>query len=84
MLIGIIKKDIKGKFIDYTELVAQEGYCFYDKTVPLEERNYITQILTPITDESVIVATYEAVAGDAERLNEELQREIAEKKDINA
>lgn len=73
MQYGIIKKEIQGKFNRYTQLTSESGYCFYDADET--ERNYLTSILTPITDEAELERKYLVVFGNADKLNEELQRE---------
>lgn len=73
MQYGIIKKDIQGRFHNYIELTSLQGYCFYD--VDETERTYTTSILTPITDEAELERKYVVVFGDANKLNEELQKE---------
>ena len=40
-----------------------------------EERNYLTAIFTPITNETELEVKFKVVYGDAEKLNEELQKE---------
>ena len=72
-MIGIIKKEIQGNFNKYTELRSLQGYCFYD--VDEEQRQYITSILTPITDEAELERKYVVVFGDVEKLNNELRQE---------
>ena len=69
-----IKITLKGKYLLYSELVADYGYCFYD--VDDEQRQYMTYIATPILDEIELARKYIVVEGDAEKLNEELQQEI--------
>lgn len=76
MQYGIIKKEIQGRFNKYTELKSMQGYCFYD--VDDEQRQYMTSILTPITDEIELERKYIVVQGNAEYLNEELQKENSE------
>ena len=56
MQYGIIKKDIQGRFNNYTELTSLQGYCFYD--VDDEQRQYMTSILTPITNEAELERKY--------------------------
>ena len=68
-----IKIEIKGVFTKYAELKAEVGYCFYD--VDDEERNYMIEIATPITDESELERKYIVVKGDAGKLNKELRKE---------
>lgn len=77
---GIIKKEIQGVRGNYTELKSLDGYCFYD--VDAEERNYLTAIFTPITDETELERKFKVVYGDADKLNEELEKEIEEKQDV--
>jgi hypothetical protein len=72
-MIGIVKKEIQGKFNKYTELRSLQGYCFYDADET--ERQYITSVLTPITDEAELARKYIAVHGDADQLNEELRKQ---------
>lgn len=69
---GIIIRNIKGKFVDYTQLTAESGYCFYDKDRTEEERNYLTSITTPITDKQELERKYVVVQGNAETLNNEI------------
>ena len=71
-----IKIEFKGNIHRYAELTAEQGYCFYD--VDEEERHYMTSISTPILDTTEIARKYVVVFGDAEKLNEELQKEIVE------
>lgn len=68
---GIIKNVVVGKSITYTELRAEQGYCFYD--VDAEERNYLTSIATPILNDEELSRKFKVVYGDADKLNEELQ-----------
>lgn len=72
-MIGIIKREIQGKFNKYTELRSLQGYCFYDADE--EQRQYITSILTPITDEAELQRKYVAVYGNADQLNNESQKQ---------
>ena len=72
---GIIIENIKGKFVDYTKLTAESGYCFYDKDRTEEERNYLTSITTPITDRQELERKYVAVWGNADELNAKLEEE---------
>lgn len=73
---GIKFELITGKFITYSHLIADDGYCFYDKTVSENERIYHTQIKTPITDVLVLKDQYESVLGSADVLNQELAEKI--------
>ena len=73
MQYGIIKKDIQGRFNNYTELTSLQGYCFYD--VDEAEITYLTSILTPITNEAELERKYVVVMGNADKLNEELQEQ---------
>lgn len=76
-MIGVIKKEIQGRFNKYTELRSLQGYCFYDADE--EQRQYMTSILTPITDEAELQRKYVVVYGNADKLNEEL-RKLSDKK----
>lgn len=71
-----IKIEFKGNIHRYAELTAHYGYCFYD--VDAEDRNYMTSISTPILDETELARKFVVVQGNAEELNEELQKEIEE------
>lgn len=71
-----INIEIKGKFNQYAVLTAEQGYCFYN--VNEEERNYLSQAFTPIIDKSEIEKTYVVVQGNADTLNEELQKDMEE------
>lgn len=66
-----INIEIKGKFNQYAVLTAEQGYCFY--AVDEEERNYTTQVFTPVVDMAELEKTYVVVQGDAEILNKELE-----------
>lgn len=72
-MIGIIKNTIVGKFRNYTELKAEQGYCFYDAEVEEENRNYMTSISTPILNDSELERKFIAVKGNAEELNQQLE-----------
>lgn len=72
-MIGIVKKEIQGNFNKYTELKSLQGYCFYDADET--ERQYITSVLTPITNEAELARKYITVHGDADQLNEELRKQ---------
>lgn len=78
-----INIEIKGKFNQYAVLTAEQGYCFYD--VNEEERNYLTQIFTPVVDEAELEKTYVVVQGYADKLNKQLEKEreeyVADKND---
>ena len=73
---GIIKREIQGRFNNYIELTAEVGYCFYD--VDDEERNYTTKLALPMTSDEELDRRFKAVYGDAEKLNEELEKEREE------
>lgn len=64
---------ITGKVNTYSRVSIEQGYCFYD--VDAEEKQYINYIATPITDESELRRKFVVVDGDADVLNEELQRQ---------
>ena len=72
---GIRIENIKGKFVDYTKLTAESGFCFYDADQTEEERNYLTSITTPITDGQELKRKYIAVWGNADELNAKLEEE---------
>lgn len=65
---------INGRFNNYSKVWVSNGYCFYD--VDDEQRQYMTSITTPLTDETEIKRKYVVVMGDAEKLNEELQNAL--------
>lgn len=66
----LIIKHITGKTINYSEVTAPYGYCFYDKDE--ENRNYMEKIYTPMTDVAEILNKYVLVEGSAEKLNEKV------------
>lgn len=68
-----LKITLMGNINKYYFLEAEDGYCFYD--VDDEQRQYMTIISTPITDEAEIARKYVVVFGDAEKLNAELEKE---------
>ena len=76
---GIIKKEIQGKFKNYTELRAEQGYCFYDVDETDDARIYLNYILTPITDELELSRKFKVVYGNADELNEQLEKNNIEK-----
>lgn len=65
--------EIQGKFNKYAVLTAKNGYCFYD--VNEEQRNYTTQVFTPVVDVAELEKTYIVVQGDADALNAALEKE---------
>ena len=71
---GIKVQVIIGKFINYSELLADDGYCLYDK----DERQYHTSVKTPITDVLVLDDKYVAVLGDADVINQEVAEMVGE------
>lgn len=73
-MLGIRREIIQGKFINYAQLTALAGYCFYDVDVPEEEKVYMTSLTTPITDIDELERKYESVYGNAELLNAELEK----------
>lgn len=64
-----IKIEILGNIHKYTELTAEQGYCFYD--VDDEQPYYMTSISTPILDETELARKYIVVQGDADQMNEQ-------------
>lgn len=75
-----INIEIKGKFNQYAVLTAESGYCFYNVTE--EERNYATQVFTPVTDIAELEKTYVVVYGNADELNEELAKEREKEENV--
>ena len=73
---GIKMQVIVGKFMTYTQLIADDGYCFYDKDEPESERQYHIDLKTPIRDVLILKDKYIAVFGDADVLNQELAEKI--------
>ena len=69
---GIKMQVIVGKFITYTGLIADDGYCFYDKDEAENERQYHTDLKTPEKDVLVLRDKYIAVLGNADVLNQEV------------
>lgn len=76
-----IKIEIKGNIHKYAELTADQGYCFYD--VDEENIHYMTAIATPIIDENELARKYIVVQGDADKLNEELIKQMEANNDDN-
>ena len=72
---GIKIENVEGRVVNYVILTAENGYCFYDKDQPEEERNYLTSITTPITDKQELERKYIAIWGNAEELNAKLEEE---------
>lgn len=68
-----LKITIKGKHSLYAEIIAEQGYCFYD--IDSEEKQYFERIFTPITDTEELKRKYVVVQGNAEELNAELEKE---------
>lgn len=73
---GIKMQVIVGKFTTYSELIADSGYCFYDKDNAENERQYHTDLKTPETDVLVLRDKYIAVLGNADVLNQEVAERI--------
>lgn len=69
-----IKIEIKGNIYKYSYLVADYGYCFYD--VDEESKQYITSISTPILDLEALKKKYIVIFGNADYLNEQLQKAV--------
>ena len=76
---GIKMQVVIGKFITYTELIADNGYCFYDKDADETDLQYHTDLKTPETDVLVLAEKYVAVLGDAEKLNQEVVDKMTQK-----
>lgn len=68
-----IKIEIRGNIHKYSFLEAETGYCFYD--VDDEQRQYMNSISTPIMDINELNRKYIVIQGDAEKLNQELEKE---------
>ena len=73
-MLGIRREIIKGKSINYTQLTALSGYCFYDVDATEEEKTYMTKLTTPIIDYNKLERKYIAIQGNAEELNTELEK----------
>lgn len=71
---GVKIENIKGRFIDFTNLTAEDGYCFYDVDDKEEDRNYLTFITTPIVDRQELERKYVPCWGNADELNAECIR----------
>lgn len=80
---GIIRIEIVGKTRNYSDLIAENGYCFYDADLPQEERNYMTSISTPILNETELKRKFVAVLGNVDELNDQLAKEREEKENAN-
>ena len=76
---GIKMQIVVGKFITYSELLANDGYCFYDKNTSEDERQYYTSIKTPEKDVLVLKDQYVAVLGNADVLNDEVAKKLEQK-----
>lgn len=72
-----LKITIKGEHSLYAEIIAEQGYCFYD--IDSEEKQYFEKMFTPITDENELARKYVVVLGYADVLNAELERQREEK-----
>ena len=73
---GIKMQVVIGKFMTYSELVADDGYCFYDKDEAENERQYHTDLKTPEKDVLKLKEKYVAVLGNADVLNQELAEKM--------
>ena len=74
-MLGIKTEIIQGKTINYAQLTALTGYCFYDADAT-EEKAYMTKLTTPITDINELERKYVVVQGNADELNAKLQEEL--------
>lgn len=72
----LIITTIQGKFRNFTEVRSPQGYCFYD--VDEAERHYTEYIATPILDRAELERKFVLVEGNADELNEELQKKVEE------
>ena len=77
-MLGIKTDIIQGKTINYAQLTALSGYCFYDVDATEEEKAYMTKLTTPITDYDELERKYVAVYGNADLLNKELEKARSE------
>lgn len=75
---GIKFELITGKFITYSHLIADDGYCFYDKDLSENERIYCTEVKTPERNENLLKEKYISILGDAEKLNAEISEKTIE------
>lgn len=75
-MVGINKMLINGRFVNYLQLTAQYGYCFYDADA--DDRHYMTSITIPVISDAEIERKYIVVQGNADKLNEELAKESEE------
>lgn len=78
-MLGIKTEIIQGKTINYAQLTALIGYCFYDIDATEEEKAYMTKLTTPITDINELERKYVVVQGNADLLNQELEKLREEK-----
>lgn len=65
-------KLVQGTFINFAKLSVDDGYCFYDVDEPETERSYMTDLTTPVINMLELRRKYIVVAGDADKLNEEV------------
>ncbi|MBQ7798040.1 MAG: hypothetical protein IJ371_02850 [Clostridia bacterium] len=72
-MVGLNIKEVQGRFSKYLKVIAEDGYCFYDKS--LEERNYLTDLTAPYGELENIKNNFVAVWGDADELNAKLEEE---------
>ena len=73
---GIKMQVVIGKFITYTELIADNDYCFYDKDADETDLQYHTNLKTPENDVLKLKDKYVAVLGNADVLNQELAEKM--------
>lgn len=74
-MLGIKRDIIQGKKIQYAQLTALTGYCFYDVDATEEEKTYMTKLTTPITDYNELERKYVSVYGNVDLLNKELEKQ---------
>lgn len=77
-MLGIKRDIIQGKTMQYAQLTALSGYCFYDVDANEEEKTYMTKLTTPITDYNELERKYVSVYGNVNFLNEELEKQRSE------
>ena len=73
---GIKMQIIVGRFRNYTELIADDGYCFYDKDASETDLQYHTNLKTPENDVLKLKEKYVAILGNADVLNQELAEKM--------
>lgn len=73
---NITFKEINGKFINYSEVFADNGYCFYNKNDTEEERTYLTHITSPLKTIEEFNNEYVVIQGNADELNKIKEEQV--------